>query len=93
MQRKSSDSTIIVAPDDLSESGRPPLRNWSGREGSQGQGRSRPVKLPKLDPSAAESPPKKAIGRLLYDGKLVLDYRQESVQNLSQPAAGCLQQS
>ena len=30
---------------------------------------------------AAENQPKKAIGHLLYDGKLVVDYRQEPVQN------------
>ena len=29
---------------------------------------------------AAENPPKKAIGYLLYDGKLVVDYCQEPVQ-------------
>ena len=43
----------------------------NGREGSQRQGRNRPVELLMFDSPAAENPPKKAIGHLKYDGKLV----------------------
>ena len=40
----------------------------------------RPVELRMFDPSGGENEPKKAIGHLKYDGKLVVDYRHEPVQ-------------
>ena len=40
----------------------------------------RAVELLMFDPSGGESEPKKAIGHLKYDGKIVVDYRQEPVQ-------------
>ena len=41
----------------------------------------RPVELLMFDPFGGENEPKKAIGHMKYDGKLVVDYRQEPVQN------------
>ena len=43
MQKKSSESITFVAPDELSELKHTPQGNRNGREGSQRQGRSRPV--------------------------------------------------
>ena len=40
----------------------------------------RAVELLMFDPSGGESEPKKAIGHLKYDGKIVVYYRQEPVQ-------------
>ena len=44
--------------------------------------RHRPVELLMFDLSGTENEPKKTIGHLKYDGRLVVDYRQKSVQSL-----------
>ena len=41
----------------------------------------RPIELLMFNPPGGENPAKRAIGHLRYDGKLVVDYRQEPVQN------------